>query len=75
MKVLLIGKEGCRKCNQVKDMLKKRDIEYKYLDVNTVDGMAEIAYYGEDGSALPIIVVNNRSFRSAIKAIKTIKGE
>jgi len=75
MKVLLIGKEGCGKCNQVKDMLKKRNIEYKYLDVNTVDGMAELAYYGEDGSVLPIIVVNNKSFRSAIEAFITIKGE
>ncbi|MBU0479074.1 glutaredoxin family protein [bacterium] len=74
MKVLLIGKGGCGKCNQAKDMLKKKNIEYKYLDVNTVDGMAELTYYGEDGRVLPVIVVKNKVFRSVIEAIKTIQG-
>ena len=74
MKVLLIGKEGCKKCEQAKVLLKKRNIKYKYLDVNTVDGMAELTYYGEDGRVLPVIVVNRKVFRSVIEAIKTIQG-
>ena len=74
MKVLLIGKEGCGKCNQAKALLKKRNIKYKYLDVKTVDGMAELTYYGEDGRVLPVIVVNNKVFISVIEAIKTIQG-
>ena len=74
MKVLLIGKEGCKKCEQAKVLLKKRNIKYKYLDVNTVDGMAELTYYGEDGRVLPVIVVDNKPFRSVVEAIKTIQG-
>lgn len=53
--IKLFTKNDCSKCEYVKERLPK-DIDVDILNVDTVDGLAEGAFYGVLDKGFPILV-------------------
>ena len=62
-KIRLFGKNGCAKCKTTRNKLahflsewKLEGVEMQFHDLETVDGLAEGAFY-DVGSAIPVVLV------------------
>lgn len=69
MKIKFFFKKDCPRCPEAKEVLSKINLEYESIDVDTVNGMAEAAYY--DVSSTPSILVLD----DAGEEIKGWRGE
>ncbi len=54
----LFTKDDCTKCDYVQERLPK-GIEMEILNVDTVDGMAEGAFYGILDKTFPVLVLDD----------------
>ena len=53
---ILFGKKLYSACQDQMEAFDKAGIEYKYYDLDTIDGLAEAAYRGFSDQALPVVV-------------------
>ncbi|HIJ00331.1 MAG: hypothetical protein PWQ88_1201 [Candidatus Methanomethylophilaceae archaeon] len=71
--ITLITKPDCQKCEYVKEHL-PADLELKILDVTTVDGMAEAAFYGVLNAEFPVLIDEDEVITGAIRIIERLKS-
>ncbi len=70
-KIRLFGKNGCAKCKTTKNKLnhflsewKLQEVEMQFHDLDTVDGLAEGAFY-DVGNAIPVVLVEKDGRQAA----------
>lgn len=77
MKVKFFYKKDCPRCPEAKEVLSKIKLTYESIDVDTVDGMAEAAYF--DVFSTPSVLVLNdsgkelKSWRGVPPSLEEIK--
>jgi hypothetical protein len=60
-KVILIGKsQGCMLCEGWKKKLNHLEIPFTFIDILTVDGLAEMAY--NNIGRIPALIINEQRF-------------
>ena len=70
--IILFTQPDCEKCDYVKDHMPD-GVEINILDIKSVDGMAEAAYYELAGKHTPILVADDEVVEGAIKIRKTLE--
>ncbi|MBI5001148.1 MAG: hypothetical protein HZB92_06445 [Euryarchaeota archaeon] len=63
--IILFTKKDCQKCDYVKGKIPE-GLELRVLDMESVEGTAEAAYYELIGKNTPILVVDGEVVESAI---------
>jgi len=53
---IIFGRKLCSACQDKKAEFDKAGVEYKYFDLDTIDGLAEAAYRGFSDQPLPIVL-------------------
>ena len=54
---IIFGRKLCSACQDKKAEFDKAGVEYKYFDLDTIDGLAEYAYRGlPEKQVLPIVL-------------------
>ena len=62
-KVVLFGKKGCSLCEGWKRKLEHLEIPYLYYDVETVDGLTEMAYHNL--ARVPALIIGKKRIEEA----------
>lgn len=57
--ILLFTKKDCVRCPKIKELMRDRKIPFKEFDVETPDGLAELAFLGKDIRTVPILRWHN----------------
>ena len=71
--IKLFTKDDCTKCDYVKERLPK-GMNVEILNVDTVDGLAEGAYYGILDKGFPVLVLDDEyAAEGSINILEKIK--
>lgn len=70
--IILFTKKNCQKCDHVKEKM-PAGLKLTIMDAESVDGMAEAAYYEILEKDMPILVVDEEVVTGAIKIIGRLK--
>ena len=70
--IILFTKPDCQKCDHVKERI-PAGVDVQFMDADTVDGMAEAAYYQILELEFPVLVVDEEVVTGAIKIIDRLK--
>ena len=71
--IILFTKPDCQKCDHVKERM-PAGLEVQIMDAETVDGLAEAAYYQILESEFPVLVVDEEVVTGAIKILDRLKN-
>ena len=60
--VRVFGMEGCSYCKEMKEILEKNNVEYRYVDIDLPDNQEEVAkvFNIAQSERVPVIVANNK---------------
>ncbi|MDY0236988.1 MAG: glutaredoxin domain-containing protein [Gudongella sp.] len=66
----IFGAPGCSRCKRLTMSLDRSGTTYDYIDVSTVEGMAEAAYREIMGRTLPVAYVDGveRSYEDLVRS-------
>lgn len=70
--IILFTKKECQKCDHVKEKM-PAGLSINIVDAESVDGMAEAAYYEVLEKDMPVLVVDEEVVTGAIKIIARLK--
>ncbi|MCL2607142.1 MAG: hypothetical protein FWD92_01100 [Methanomassiliicoccaceae archaeon] len=70
--VKLFTKNDCEKCEHVKERMPK-GLEIEIINADTVDGLAEAAYYEIVEETFPVLVVDEEVICGAIPILEKLK--
>jgi len=71
--VKLFTKNDCEKCEHVKERMPK-GLEIEIINADTVDGLAEAAYYEIVEETFPVLVVDEEVICGAIPILEKLKS-
>ena len=70
--IILFTKKDCQKCDHVKERM-PTGLNVIIMDVESIDGMAEAAYYEILEEDMPVLVVDEEVITGAIKITGRLK--
>lgn len=70
--IILFTKKDCQKCDHVKEKM-PQGMDINIMDAESVDGMAEAAYYEIFEKEMPVLVVDEEVVTGAIKILARLK--
>ncbi|MDD3398568.1 MAG: hypothetical protein PHW93_03110 [Candidatus Methanomethylophilaceae archaeon] len=70
--IILFTKQDCQKCDHIKERIPE-GLKVEIVDAETVDGMAEAAYYEILEEDMPVLVVDEEVVTGAIKITSRLK--
>jgi len=70
--IILFTKKDCQKCDHVKEKM-PAGLKVMIMDAETIEGMAEAAYYEVLEKDMPVLVVDEEVVTGAIKIIGRLK--
>jgi len=71
--IILFTKPDCQKCDHVKERL-PAGVDMEILDADSVDGMAEAAYYELLEEEFPVLVVDEEVVTGAIRILERLRS-
>jgi glutaredoxin len=71
--IILFTQYGCKMCPAVRELLEEKGIEYREVNVQTVDGLAEWAEKGRGIKGTPLLIMNDRAILGYEKIEEAIK--
>ncbi len=71
--IILFTKPDCQKCDHVKERL-PAGVSVEILDAESVDGMAEAAYYEVLEEEFPVLVVDEEVVTGAIRILERLRS-
>ena len=69
----LFTKNACGKCDHVKERMPK-DLEIQIINADTVDGLAEAAYYEIVEETFPVLVADGKVITGAIPILEKLNA-
>ena len=70
--IILFTKHNCQKCDHIKERI-PAGLKVEIVDAESVDGMAEAAYYEILDEDMPVLVVDEEVVTGAIKITGRLK--
>jgi len=71
--VILFTKNDCGKCEHVKERMPK-DVDVRIVNADTVDGLAQAAFYGILEMIFPVLVADGEIVEGAIPILDRLKA-
>ena len=70
--ILMFTQENCPKCEDAKKKLKVAGVEYKEIDVDTAEGMAEYALHINSTTVTPAFCCEGKEYDDVDKLLEVL---